>query len=357
MSDKYLIIGPSWLGDMVMAQSLFMLLRKKHPKAVIHVTALPFCVPLVKRMPEVDKVIPIPFGHGQLRVLARRRFGRALAAEHYTEALILPHSFKSALIPFFAGIPVRRGWLGESRHFVLNQIWKNKKPFPLMVDQYRALAWDPKDEDAPRSSDGIEQKLLPALSTDLENAKDVYARLGGGSTENILALCPGASYGPAKKWPPESFAAVASWWIGRGGRAVIMGAGKERDDAAAIMAALSPEVKTGCLDLTGKTAITDSVDLMGLAEAVLTNDSGLMHVAAATGRPVVAVFGSSTPGYTPPLTAKAEILQTDIKCRPCFRRTCKYGHYKCLKDITPEMAEDALLKLLSGGSGAGSADA
>ena len=136
-----------------------------------------------------------------------------------------------------------------------------------------------------------------------------------------------------------------------------MGAGKERDDAAAIMAALSPEVKTGCLDLTGKTAITDSVDLMGLAEAVLTNDSGLMHVAAATGRPVVAVFGSSTPGYTPPLTAKAEILQTDIKCRPCFRRTCKYGHYKCLKDITPEMAEDALLKLLSGGSGAGSADA
>ena len=165
------------------------------------------------------------------------------------------------------------------------------------------------------------------------------------------------SYGPAKKWPAESFAAVASWWIGRGGRAVIMGAGKERDDAAAIMAALSPEVKTGCLDLTGKTAITDSVDLMGLAEAVLTNDSGLMHVAAATGRPVVAVFGSSTPGYTPPLTAKAEILQTDIKCRPCFRRTCKYGHYKCLKDITPEMAEDALLKLLSGGSGAGSADA
>lgn len=357
MSDKYLIIGPSWLGDMVMAQSLFMLLRKKHPKAVIHVTALPFCVPLVKRMPEVDKVIPIPFGHGQLRVLARRRFGRALAAEHYTEALILPHSFKSALIPFFAGIPVRRGWLGESRHFVLNQIWKNKKPFPLMVDQYRALAWDPKDEDAPRSSDGIEQKLLPALSTDLENAKDVYARLGGGSTEKILALCPGASYGPAKKWPAESFAAVASWWIGRGGRAVIMGAGKERDDAAAILSALPPEVKAGCLDLTGKTAITDSVDLMGLAEAVLTNDSGLMHVAAATGRPVVAVFGSSTPGYTPPLTEKTEILQTDIKCRPCFRRTCKYGHYKCLRDITPEMAEDALLKLLSGGSEAGSGNA
>ena len=352
MNEKYLIIGPSWLGDMVMAQSLFMLLRKKHPRAEIHVTALPFCVPLVKRMPEVDKVIPIPFGHGQLRVLARRRFGKALAAEHYTEALILPHSFKSALIPFFAGIPVRRGWLGESRHFVLNQIWKNKKPFPLMVDQYRALAWAPSAENAPRNADEIEQKPVPLLSTDLGNAKDVYARLGGGSTEKILALCPGASYGPAKKWPPESFAAVASWWIARGGRAVIMGAGKDRDDAAAIMAALPTEVKAGCLDLTGKTAITDSVDLIGLAEAVLTNDSGLMHVAAAAGRPVVAVFGSSTPGYTPPLTDRAEILQTDIKCRPCFRRTCKYGHYKCLKDITPEMAEDALVRITARAVGA-----
>ena len=302
MSDKYLIIGPSWLGDMVMAQSLFMLLRKKHPRAEIHVTALPFCVPLVKRMPEVDKVIP-----------------------------------------------VRRGWLGESRHFLLNQIWKDKKPFPLMVDQYRALAWDPKDENAPRSADEIDLKPVPLLSTDAGNARDVYERLGGGSTENILAICPGASYGPAKKWPAESFAAVASWWIGRGGRAVIMGAGKEREDAAAILAALKPEAKAGCLDLTGKTSITDSVDLMALAGAVLTNDSGLMHVAAATGRPVVAVFGSSTPGYTPPLTEKAGILQTDIKCRPCFRRTCKYGHYKCLRDISPEMAEAALVRLLSAG--------
>ena len=349
MSDKYLIIGPSWLGDMVMAQSLFMLLRKKHPRAEIHVTALPFCVPLVKRMPEVDKVIPIPFGHGQLRIMARRRFGKALASEHYTEALILPHSLKSALIPFFAGIPVRRGWLGESRHFLLNQIWKDKKPFPLMVDQYRALAWDPKDENAPRSADEIDLKPVPLLSTDAGNARDVYERLGGGSTENILAICPGASYGPAKKWPAESFAAVASWWIGRGGRAVIMGAGKEREDAAAILAALRPEAKAGCLDLTGKTSITDSVDLMALAGAVLTNDSGLMHVAAATGRPVVAVFGSSTPCYTPPLTEKAGILQTDIKCRPCFRRTCKYGHYKCLRDISPEMAEAALVRLLSAG--------
>jgi len=334
-----LVVGPAWVGDMVMAQVLFKVLRAGYPAAAIDVLAPAWSLPLLARMPEVRRAIAMPLGHGSLQLGVRYRLGRELRAQHYDRAILLPNSFKSALVPFFAKIPQRTGWRGEWRYGLLNDIRiLDKQRYPLMVQRFAALAL--------AAGDSLPATLPnPALRLDCDNQQQLLQRFALDDGKPLLALCPGAEFGPAKRWPEEHYASVAATMLKRGWRVAIFGSNNDRAVAAQIISLLPAPNRASVVDLTGATALQDAVDLLAAASAVVSNDSGLMHIAAATGRPLVVVYGSTSPGFTPPLAEQVEVLQIPVDCGPCFQRQCPLGHLKCLVELTPHRVIDALDRL------------
>ncbi|MDE2088515.1 MAG: lipopolysaccharide heptosyltransferase II [Gammaproteobacteria bacterium] len=331
-----LVVGPSWVGDMVMAQSLFMQLKHAHPGIAIDVLAPAWSRPLLERMPEVREAIDMPFRHGELGLAARYRLGRRLRARRYDWAIVLPNSFKSALAPFWARITRRTGYLGELRWGLLNDVRRlDRARLPMTVQRFVALGLAP---DAPVPA----QCPAPRLAVSNAQVTAALQRLGlSPPSKPLLALCPGAEYGPAKRWPVEYFAALAAAKIAQGWTTWVFGSDKD----AALGETLCARVGAGCVNLAGRTRLAEAVDLLSLAHAVVSNDSGLMHIAAALDRPLVAVYGSSDPGFTPPLSARAKLVSLRVECSPCFKRECPYGHYKCLRDLSPERVLGALDEL------------
>lgn len=337
--SKILVVGPAWIGDMVMAQSLYLDLRRHDPEAVIDVLAPGWSAPVLARMPEVRRIVEMPLGHGQFGLKARYRLGRSLRNEGYDRAIVLPRSLKSALVPWFAGIPRRTGFIGEHRYGLLNDVRPlDREGMPLMVQRYLALG---RERDAPPAERA--DIPFPRLRIDADNQRSLLIRLGLGlglETERpIAAFMPAAEYGPAKRWPPESFAALARALDERGMQVWLFGSEKDRAICSRIA-----ELAAGAhvTDLSGRTGLEDAIDLIALADWAVSNDSGLMHVAAATGRRLVAIYGSSTPDYTPPLTGSAEIVWLQLPCSPCFERECRFGHYDCLRLLR---VEDVLARM------------
>jgi len=317
-----LVVGPSWVGDMVMAQSLFIVLKQQYPGCRIDVLAPAWSLPLLQRMPEVHQTIPMPLGHGQFDLPGRVRIGRGLRSHQYDQAFVLPNSWKSALVPFFAGIPKRTGYVGEMRWGLLNDARKlDKSRLTMTVQRFVALA-----------GCDISDYPLPRLAISPEQQQAVAAKFAVNSETKILALCPGAEYGPAKRWPIEHFAKVARHMHQQGWQVWLLGSDKDKAVAEQINA-LSEQV---CRNFAGSTDLAEAVDLMSLADAVVSNDSGLMHVAAALDKKLIALYGSSDPGFTPPLHPDAEIITLKLDCSPCFKRECPLGHTRCLTDIAPE---------------------
>ncbi|MGL5597471.1 MAG: lipopolysaccharide heptosyltransferase II, partial [Aeromonas sp.] len=268
--------------------------------------------------------------------------GKQLAAEQYDQAIVQPNSMKSALIPWFANIALRTGWKGEHRFGLLNDLRSNKSAFPLMVEGYLALAY-PKAQ--MQSQADIPAIPHPALHVDLINQSQVMERLGLDGARPVLVLCPGAEFGPAKRWPEGHYADVAQQHLDEGWQVWIFGSNKDVPVANIIRERVNPLTRPNCHVLAGKTSLHEAIDLMALAGRVIANDSGLMHIAAALNRPLVGVYGSTSPRYTPPLADRVEIVHTDIECRPCFKRTCKFGHLKCLTELAPKQVMDACKKL------------
>jgi len=323
---KILIVAPNWIGDALLAQPLFARLRKKTPGVVIDALAPGWTAPVLRRMPEIAEVIDAPFDHGELKLAARWRLGRSLRSRRYDEAIVLPNTFKSALIPFFAEIPLRTGFVGEFRHGLLNLVHRlDSKGLPLMVERYAQLAEKP---GAPLT------RPLPEvrLRVDEANLLLTLRWLGLARGKPVAAFCPGAEYGPAKRWPAGHFAALAKKLAARGYAVWLFGSESDRGIGDEI-ARLSEGV---AVNLCGRTDLAAAIDLMSLAGVVVSNDSGLMHVAAAVGRPVVALYGSSSPEHTPPLSANARVVRTGIECSPCFARECPLGHFKCMNELAPE---------------------
>ncbi|MDA0130286.1 lipopolysaccharide heptosyltransferase II [Vibrio sp. MarTm2] len=332
---KILVIGPSWVGDMVMSQSLYITLKQQSPDAIIDVIAPGWCKPILERMPEVNRAIEMPFGHGEFNWSGRKSLGRSLIDEHYTHAFVLPNSAKSALIPWFAKIPVRTGWKGEMRYGLLNDLRPNKKAFQYMVERYVALA-NPRDKMInSQSLGGIDVQPKPSLSIDKSIQASTLAKFNLTQDKSVIGLCPGAEFGPAKQWPVEHYAAVAAEMINRGHQVWLFGSAKDQQTTSSIKQQLTPQQQTACFDLAGKTSLIEAVDLLAACQSVVSNDSGLMHVAAAVGCHVVGVYGSTSPKYTPPLAQRVDIVSTDIECRPCFKRECPLGHLKCLTLLSP----------------------
>ncbi len=323
---RILVVAPSWVGDMVMAQPLFKRLHERHPGLELDVLAPDWTLPLLARMAEVHEAIPNPFRHGEFKPAARYRLGRALRQRGYDQAIVLPNSWKSALVPFFAAIPKRTGYWGEMRHGLINDGRKlDKDKLPLMVERFVTLA-DEAGAPVPHPLPGM------TLAVDEKQRQATLGRLGLDSTTKIAALCVGAEYGPAKRWPPSHFAELGKQLHVRGYQVWLVGSAK---DAAAGREA--ERLSAGaCLDLCGRTSLNEAVDLLASASVIVSNDSGLMHVAAALGKPLIALYGSSSPGFTPPLSQQAHVVSLNLPCSPCFRRECPLGHLDCLTKLTPQ---------------------
>lgn len=319
MTDRILVVGPSWVGDMVMAQP--MIARLQANGSTVDVFAPGWVLPIVRRMPGIAEAIDSPFAHGELALGRRWRTARSLGARGYRQAVVLPNSLKSALVPWFAGIPRRTGFLGEQRRGLLNDIRQfDAATVPRLVDRFLLLG------------DGPVVPPLPHLESATNGRDALTARLGITLDRPVACLCPGAEYGPAKRWPVRHFAALARRLRERGFAVWLLGSAKDAPVAEAIH-----EASDGAGEnLAGRTDLGDAADLLACAAVVVSNDSGLMHVAAAVGSPVVALFGSSSPDYTPPLSPVARIVRHPVPCSPCFRRECPLGHFACMEDLSVE---------------------
>ena len=338
---KILVVAPSWVGDLVMAESLLITLKKLYPAAVIHVLAPAWCLDIVKRMPEAEKGILMPIGHGSFDLGGRIKLGRALAGEHYDEAYILPNSWKSALIPFFAGIKRRIGWKGEMRYGLINVMRKNKQDFPRLIARYSALAW-PRDKVAKQAD--LEFLLYPRLESRKPDTA-LLDRFGIRPGLKPLGLCPGAEFGPAKKWPPEYYAAVSARYLAAfpEREAWIFGSARDRDTGEDIRRQVPEELRERVRVLAGMTTLEEAIDLLAACALVLSNDSGLMHVAAATGVRLAAVFGSTSARYTPPSDDSALIIESEVSCHPCFKRVCPKGSTECLLKLVPDAVWEKII--------------
>ncbi|WP_034943181.1 ADP-heptose--LPS heptosyltransferase RfaF [Erwinia oleae] len=342
---KILVIGPSWVGDMMMSQSLYRTLKANHPDAVIDVMAPPWCRPLLSRMPEVNEALPMPLGHGALALGERRRLGHALRDKGYDRAYVLPNSFKSALVPFFAGIKTRTGWRGEMRYGVLNDARVlDKAAWPLMVERYVALAYD--KSRVRRASDLPQPLLWPKLDVNDAEKVATSAAFGLSPARPLIGFCPGAEFGPAKRWPHHHYAELAQMLIDKGFQIALFGSAKDKETGEQIVQSLHPDARERCHNLAGETQLEQAVILLAQCRAVVSNDSGLMHIAAALDRPLVALYGPSSPDFTPPLSHKARVIRLITGYHRVRKGDAAEGYHQSLIDITPERVLAELETLL-----------
>ncbi len=322
-----LVIGPRWVGDMVMAQCLFAAIKDVHPNAEIDVMAPAWAAPLVGRMPEIRSRIDTPFVRNKLQFWLRRRVGRSLRGR-YDIAYVMQGSWKSALVPFFAGIRQRIGHKREMRYGLLNDI----VPLPKALKRKTAEAF------FTLARGGLFRP--PHLTVDTANQAALLARFGL-ERDRFVALMPGAEFGPAKRWPSDGYAGLAIDLMAKGFKVALFGSPNDSQVAAEI-AALAP----GVVDLTGATRLEDAIDLIAAARLAASNDSGLMHIAAAVGTPIVGVYGSTSPANTPPLSDQRELVWLGLDCSPCHQKICPLGHFNCLNTLevgTVSAAADRLL--------------
>jgi len=326
MAERILIVAPSWVGDAILSESLVAMLRNEPLEdLLVDVLVPPWCAPVYERMRGIARIIESPFRHGELGLRARRELARAIRAHQYTRCFVLPLSFKSALIPWLAGIPRRVGYAGEGRRVLLTDARRlERKALPRLVDRMVALAV-PKGHLVPTLP-------APVLMPNAANAAATMRALMLSTHRPIAILCPGAEYGPAKRWPAEHFIALGRRLLDEGHAVWLLGSPNDQAAAMPIASALA-----GVRDLTGRTDLGTAIDLLSLAAIVVSNDSGLMHAAAALGRPLVALFGSSSPAYTPPLSPLAQVAKIDIACSPCFQRECPLGHFNCMRELSVDL--------------------
>jgi len=334
---KALIVAPSWIGDTIMAQPMFARLHARFPGLQLDALAPRWVAPVLQRMGEISEIVDSPFGHGQLSLKPRWRLARELAARNYDAVYVLPNSLKSALVPFMAGIPRRIGFIGESRYGLINvRHTLDKAALPLMVERFAQLA------EAPGAA--LPKPIFyPKIRSTAADQLKTLTELGLERPARIVAFCPGAEYGPAKRWPAAHFASLAKSLAERGYAIWLFGSPKDHAVAEEI-SQLAPGL---CRNLCGATSLGQAVDLLAMTDLVVCNDSGLMHVAAALDRPLVTLYGSSSPGFTPPLSDQADILSLKLDCSPCYKRECPLGHLDCLNKLTPERALAAALKRIA----------
>jgi heptosyltransferase-2 len=324
-----LVIAPQWVGDAVMAAPMMASLAQTGPLDVVCLSSL---ADLFRGMTFVRRVLPMEFQRGRLQWSERRRQGKALADQGYQQAIVCPNSWKSALLPWFAGIPQRTGLLGEWRIGLLNDIRhppdSSGRPSANQPDCYDALA------DEVQTASRYRETHLPLLTA---------PGLVQPTSKPQLALCPGAEFGPAKQWPAGHYAELARCWLSAGGQVVILGGPKDQAIGLSIFTVLTESASqkeswspADCQMLAGQTSLAQAMTELAKSALAVSNDSGLMHIAAAMGRPCVGLYGSTSPTKTPAFGPSWLPLSLELPCRPCFDRQCRLGTTACLRDLVPE---------------------
>ena len=345
---KILVISPASIGDAMMVEPLLRRLREEHPDAAIDVLAPVAIVPLLGRMAEVGRAIPAPPADGDFSLKACWRLARQLKHEGYGRAIVLPDSFASALIPFLAGIPQRTGFGGAMRRVLLNDLRsRNEKALAPAVERFVSLV-------GRRNSDSQRPIDHPRLRTEMSHVRATLARLALAPAGPVVACCVGAEGWPARRWPAHHFAELAWSLDGAGYEVWLLGSDEDVEIGAEIERLLAvARIKSSIRDghrkkhrfhnLCGKADLAETVDLFAVARAAVVNDSGLMHVAAALGKPMFALYGSSSPSASPPLSDQARIISLNLPCSPCLKRECPLGHFDCMKQIHPQRVFDDIL--------------
>ena len=339
--QRILVVAPGWVGDMMMAQSLFIDLFKRFDSVQLDILGLSWAGELAARMPQINKHLDFSVGHGQLALRQRYDIAAEIRENEYDRAIVLPNSFKSALIPWLANIPLRSGWLGEMRWGMLNDVRKlNKQALPTLIQRYVALGHDKRRHIA------LSDCPLPQLQVHPEVvAKTLeHFSLSIDRSKLIIGLCPGAAFGWAKRWPGAYFAQLAKDCLQRGWQVWLFGASDDKPIAQRIQ----QETGNGCIDLIGKTRLSEAVDLLSQVDYVVSNDSGLMHICASLRRPMVIIYGPTSPAFTPPLAERSRIIQLSLECQPCFQRTCPLKHWRCMQDISPQAVLSELDEVIDG---------
>ena len=329
--NRILVLGPAWVGDMVMAHSLIQMLSLESD-TIIDVAAPAWSAKIASRMKEVSNVIPMNLPHGKFNLKLRYEIAQQLKKNNYTHAYVLQNNWKSALIPFFANIPKRIGFLGEYRWGLLTDTLYGRKKIKRTVDQYRALGTTNKIQIKP------ELKPMPKLEADTQQAYALAEQFNVTLSKPLLALCPGAEYGPSKQWPADYFIELAKAAMENGWQVCLLGSKKDK-----IVAALIQNAVPNLINVVGKTDLLEAIDLLSLAKTVVSNDSGLMHIASALNKKVIAIYGATHSDVAPPLTTQGHILEiNNLACRPCKKRVCPLGHHDCMRGIRPEEVLAAL---------------
>ena len=343
--NRILIIAPNWIGDAVMSQPLLAELKILYPQCEIDVLASPWVASIYRACIEVNKIIEAKFEHKKLQWGLRKNLAKQLEKYQYDACFVLPNSLKSALIPWLANIPFRIGYRGEMRFGLINIALDNpsKVNRPPMVSHYFALS---NALNQSQSTDAS-HPARPRLKVSITAKQFVSAKLEAAAIDqkSIYVLCPGAEYGATKRWPVEHFANLTQLLIHDVPDAQVILLGSQGDYV------LGEEIKAQVENVSqlhnwcGYTSLDEAIALIGMSKAVVSNDSGLMHIGAALTVPQVAIFGSSDPSHTPPLSIKAKVIWLNLPCSPCHKRKCPLGHLKCLRDISPTVVFSAMQSL------------
>ena len=341
---RILIIAPNWIGDAVMSQPLLASLLSNFPQYQIDVIASAWVAPIYRACNEVHEVLEVPLQHGQLQFKLRYGLAKKIKQQNYAACIVLPNSLKSALIPWMAEIPIRIGYLGEMRFGLINRSIPNpsRSHRMPMVERYLALADSLKN--AENTSTGPIQFIKnPSLHISNHVTESVLQKLKERnlSEQAIYTLCPGAEFGPSKRWPVENFALLAQKILKKNklNSITILGGPSDKILAEKICSQVfktNPEDLPRIYNLCGNTSLDEAMAIINMSASLISNDSGLMHIGAALQVNQVAIFGSSDPYHTPPLSNKAKVIWLNLPCSPCYKRDCPLGHLKCLWGISPE---------------------
>jgi len=342
-APRILVISPNWIGDAVMAQPLLQLLRAQHPDAVIDVLAPPAVSPVWRQAAEVAEVLETPFRHGALQLGQRWKYARLLKRRGYAAAYILPNTIKYALIPWLAGIKRRVGYKGESRHGLINVMHHDETPPRPMVAFYAALAAAPVAQQGAAARAALPR---PKLVVSEAQIAAVCERTGIAAARPLVAFAPGAEFGGAKRWPARHFAGLAQAILARDPSTQIALLGSKDKDACAEVAA-QLQSDAAVFNLAGATSLAEAFALIARSAAVVANDSGLLHVASALNRPVVALYGPTDPDHAPPFSDLAASISLRLDCSPCRQRECPLGHQDCMVKMTPELVWQSLQPMLA----------
>jgi heptosyltransferase-2 len=336
-ANRILVIAPNWIGDAVMAQPLLQLLKRDYPDAAIDVLAPAWVAPVLRAMVEVDAVLETPFKHGSLQLRERWRYAQILRQRGYAAAYVLPNTLKFALLPWMAGIKKRVGYKGESRYGFINVMHHDSKPVPrAMVAFYAALAGAP-------VTDVVQSFPKPCLRISSAQKDTVLQEMGLSTLQPLICFAPGAEFGNAKRWPISHFAELARTILQAHPDAQIVLLGSPKDiEVCQQIQATCPAVH----QLAGKTRLDQALALIAASDAMVSNDSGLLHIASALNKPVIAIYGPTDPDHAPPFSDIAHSLSLRLACAPCKQRECPLGHHDCMNKLGNQMVWQPLQAIL-----------